>query len=388
VSLCYFSKVHPKQDTEDRLSEVKFNIFKFNNRPKPRKKDRILIIGCFSEFGCEVMGAMYCIPRLLKRYPGRYIIAAGWYGREYLYHHLVDEFWEIDEKYMWLREHTRAFHNISKNIYNIEDKLNNFGTVIPSISLGRYAIGNFCQSCGFFWNGTNYTEKCYKCKSTFLVRSVFSDISYHKKKAARIPKPSKKALDWAKEIIQPNTVGIFARNRKCYGRNLDAYFYKKLIFRLKKQNYNIIWLGEKQTSLPCPVEDIMDFSYMSESRDLEKTLAIICQLKFTIQFWTASSRLSGIMGVPFLLFESPEQVYNIGFMGGQEGFRLELTTFGPKKLAICHYLNVCENEDKALGLIEQCVGEMEEGNYKDVIGLVRNKEVVKEFQESYYGRIR
>lgn len=102
--------------SELKLDEVQFTIYKFNNRPKPVKKDRIVIISCFSEFGCETLGCMYCIPRLLRQHPGKYVIVMGWYGREYLYRHLVDEFWEIDESFMWLREYTRAFHHVSDNL--------------------------------------------------------------------------------------------------------------------------------------------------------------------------------------------------------------------------------------------------------------------------------
>jgi hypothetical protein len=38
-------------------------------------------------------------------------------------------------------------------------------------------------------------------------------------------------------------------------------------------------------------------------------------LQFTIQFWTASTRLASMMGVPWILFESPDQIAG----NGQEG---------------------------------------------------------------------
>jgi hypothetical protein len=43
----------------------------------------------------------------------------------------------------------------------------------------------------------------------------------------------------------------------------------------------------------------MDFSRLPEARDLELTLAIISQLQFTVQFWTASTRLAAMVGTPF-----------------------------------------------------------------------------------------
>jgi len=86
---------------EELVDKFEFNVFKFNNRPKPTNSRKVMIISCFSEFGCETIGCMYCLPRLMKRYPGFYYIAMGWYGRSYLYKHLVDEFWELKEEHMW-----------------------------------------------------------------------------------------------------------------------------------------------------------------------------------------------------------------------------------------------------------------------------------------------
>jgi len=101
------------------LLQAKFKVFKNNNRPKPENKKKILIVCCFSEFGCETIGLMYCIPKIIANNPGAYVICAGWYGREYLYRHLVDEFWEIEQSCMNLREYSNAFTNSSKNIKRI-----------------------------------------------------------------------------------------------------------------------------------------------------------------------------------------------------------------------------------------------------------------------------
>src|SRR6516225_8478838 len=101
-----FSKSH-----EEPLLDISFNIHKFTTRPKPSDSSKVMIISCFSEFGCECVGATYCIPRLLKQYPDKYIIVMGWLGRAYLYKHLADEFWETKEEVQWLRDHSLAFHN-------------------------------------------------------------------------------------------------------------------------------------------------------------------------------------------------------------------------------------------------------------------------------------
>lgn len=391
MALAFFrSKEDPKnltKRTERRLDQIRFTVHKFNNRPKPKKTDRIKIVSCFSEFGCEVFGCLYCIPRLLRRYPGQYVIAMGWYGREYLYRHLVDEFWEIDEEYMWLRDYTRAFHSTSANLKKLEEAATKYGEVVPAVALGKYAVANMCRTCGKFWHEwRKKTEDCPACGSTVLVRSVFTDIATNKPQARRIPRPRQELLDWAKGILKPNTVGVFARGRKTYGRNLPPEFYVELIKTLEAKGYNVIWLGEKQSTQPCPVDHVLDFSRMPESRDLERTLAIICNLAFTVQFWTASTRLAGMMGVPFLLFESPEQIYvsYSGVMGAQEGKRLELCSFGPKKVVLAHYKNVLENQPEALSVFGKAVDEMQAGNWEDMLGLVEDEDFSHTLQEEHY----
>lgn len=178
-------------------------------------------------------------------------------------------------------------------------------------------------------------------------------------------------------------MGIFARSRKCYGRNLTPDFYVKLINTLKSMNYTPIWLGEKQSVLECPVDDIVDFSRMKEARDLELTLSIVKQLRFTIQFWTASSRLSAIMGTPYILFESPDQIWG----SGQEGYRLNLTTFGPKKLVIAHYLNALDNPDLTIDFVKKSIKELNDGNYNEMFALLDNEQAVVNLKKANDKRI-
>ena len=377
-------KVNP--DSEVKLDKVSFDIFKFNHRVRPKKRNRIIIVSCFSEFGCETVGCLYCLPRIIKRYPGRYVIAMGWHGREYLYRHLVDEFWEIKEEHMWLRDYARAFHHVSSNLKKIEEAATLHGDVVPSASVGKYVVSSYCRTCGGFWSEWRMkSNQCPRCKSTVILESLFSDTATHVKNAVKIPRPSKEMLEWAKGLIgDKKTVGVFARGRKTYGRNLQPSFYVNLIQLLEQMGYNIIWLGEKQSSQPCPVDHVMDFSRMPESRDLEKTLAIISNCEFTIQFWTASTRLSGMMGIPFILFESPEQIYCSGLAPAQEGKRLELTSFGPKKLVISHYNNVVSDNAKGLAYVQRAVKELEKGNYEEIIGMVEDYESTELLQKQYY----
>jgi hypothetical protein len=371
------------KEKEEKLVELGFNIHKFNARPKPIDPKRILIISAFSEFGCETLGILYCIPRIMMQHPGHYIIVMGWYGREYLYRHLVDEFWELKEEFQWLRDYAKAFHNDSKNIAKLEESVKSLGMLYPCKILAMDVVFNRCNTCKKVFNINEGTDKCPVCGSEDILKALFSDVNFWKKLAIKVPSPSKEATSKIEKYLKPNMVGIFARGRSTYNRNLQPDFYEKLIYLLEKMGYNPIWLGEKQSTQPCPVDHIVDFSRMPESRDLEQTLAIVSKCEFTIQFWTASTRLAGIMGVPYLLFESPDQIFG----NGQEGYRRNLCDFGLRKLCISHFINVYENHEKALEVVQQCIKEMENGDYKDVFGLIDRQEVVEEMRNQNKQRI-
>jgi hypothetical protein len=364
-----------KRDKEEPIVGFDFNVFKFNNRPKPTDKRRITLISCLSEFGCEVIGVHYCLPRIVQERSGDYIIAVGWWGREYMYRHLVDEFWEIKEEHQWLRDFTKAFHNDSKNLARLEESLQEYGKVIKSEVVGQIAVGNYCQFCKHWWAGITYSKVCPKCGAPIIVRSLFSDVKTYRNEIRKVPPPSAEKLAIADKYLKPNSVGIFARGRKTYGRNLQPEFYVKLIGLLRSMGYNPIWLGEKQSTLPCPVADVLDYSRLSEARDMELTVAIVSKCKFTMQMWTASTRISCLAGTPFLLVESPMQIWG----EGQEGMRLNLLKeLAPRKLVICHYLNVLNNNDQAIDLLKSCIKEMEVGNYEDVIGMVDERPYVEQ----------
>lgn len=71
-------------------------------------------------------------------------------------------------------------------------------------------------------------------------------------------------------------------------------------------------------------------------------------------------------------------------MSAQEGKRLELTTFGPKKIVISHYKNVVENQEKCLALVEQAINEMNEGNWDDILGLVQDLDFSNTLKNEFY----
>ena len=382
-----FVKAYPRNpgdgkpiEREKILNEIKFNKFKFNNRPVP-DKSQILIITCFSEFGCESLALMYCIPDIIKKNPGAYVICVGWYGREYLYRHLCDEYWEIQEDFQWLREGATAFNQTSKNIHRLEESLNDYGKVFKGESMGYLCLGNTCKICDNFFDDEDRNCVCPKCKSNDIERCLLADIPFHRNHSVKIPKPAADILEKAKSYLKPNSVGIFARGRITYGRNLSPEFYIKLIKNLEDKGYNPIWLGEKQSVLPCPVDHIIDFSRLPEARNLELTLAIISQLKFTVQFWTASTRLASMMDIPWILVESNDQIYG----NGQEGKRIALTTdFDKKKIVICNYHSFKDNEEMAFNLLDQAINEINQNNWDDIIGLVENPEFVKLTVKNYW----
>jgi len=370
-------------EREVKIPDLSFNIHKFNNRPKPNSNN-IVFICCFAEFGCVTLAPTYCIPRIIASNPGKYFILVGWYGREYLYRHLMDEYWEIKEEFQYLREYCRAFHHESKNLANLEEKLKNLGHVISSSNLGHYALGARCTACGGLWGTQEPLEKCKGCGSEVLEPSLFNNVNFWKNKITKIPSPSADKLALADQYVKPNTVGVFARGIKRYGRNLQPEFYVKLINLLEELGYNVLWLGEKQSVQPCPVPHILDMSKMPEYRDLELVLAVISKLKFTIQFWTASTRLASMVGTPYILFESPDQLWG----NGQEGFRRELLTFSPYKLAICHFLNVVENTDKGIGLVRRCISELESGNCEDILDMLEDVDLVKKQRADWLGKFK
>lgn len=368
---------------EPLIQNLDFDITKFNNRPKPTKPENILLTCCFSEFGCEIVGALYCVPYLFRSNPGKYKIVVGWHGREYLYKHLADEFWAIKPEFMWLREYARAFHHKSNNLKYLEHNLRDIGYVIKSDAIGKVATSAVCHDCNHRWGNLVKVLNCPKCKSENIDCSLFGDVKKHKPNVCRIPSPCAAKMTQAKKFLGPNPVGIFARGRKCYGRNLEPEFYSKLIKNLELKGYTPIWLGEKTSTIPCPESHIIDYSRLPEAQDLELTLAIVKQLKFTVQFWTASTRLSAIMGTPYIIFESPDQIWGCG----QEGLRLNLCNFGSRKLVLSHYLSVAAEPEKALEIIDRCVAEIEVGNFEDVFGLLESEHVVREMKRDQNQRI-
>lgn len=365
-------------EDEKILPSIGFNKFKFSNKQLPEDKNKILFITCFSEFGCESIALLYCIPKIIEDNSPSYVICVGWHGRDYLYRHLVDEFWAVKEEHQWLREYSLAFKSTSKNIANLEASLEDFGSLYKGERMGQICLGNTCRACKNFWGEGSHDCVCPLCKSSDVERGLLNDVKAYKNRAVRVPKPRQECLDYVKKYLRPKSVGIFARNRVCYGRNLDSSFYIKLINLLRSKGYNPIWLGERQSTLKCPLEDVTDFSSTEDADNLELTLALISQLEFTIQFWTASTRLASMVETPWILFESPDQIVG----NGQEGIRIALTSdTNKKKIVLAQYKNVLEDQDTALDVLFNSIDEIYNKNWSDVIGQVDNPEIISSMLE-------
>ena len=319
---------------EPVLDKVVFNrhINKNNIDGKP-----IILLSCLVEFGCETLMPHYFLNDFLQKYKNYHRIAVGWKGRNIFYHDF-EEFWEMDDDYMFVRDYCLAFSSAGKNIKNIEKALKVYGTVFPSNIIGNVFYIKKCKNCG----NPNLPIKdplvCSKCNSQSMHPSILESPEEGKLLYKDVKFNLNKYKTFVKENIKSKkTIGIFARNRTTYGRNLPKDFYLEFIKILKNKNYEIIWLGEKQSVLPCPDPNIFDFTKSEYADDVGACLGLVSKCVATFQAWTASTRFSQLTDVPFCLVESYDQLYG----RGQEGKRLVLLTkdTSKKKIIVSNFAN-------------------------------------------------
>jgi hypothetical protein len=302
----------------------------------------------------------------------------------------VDEFWEIGPESQWLRDYCRCFHHASTNLKRLEKRASALGQVIDTPKeYGVMAVNQRLSACSIAGCGgpvtmeNNGRQRCDKCNQQFPPPGFYHYIKEAKSRAVWVPPPSAERLAWADSVLPPNPVGVTARNRRCYGRNLPPEYYARLIERLEGMGYSPVWLGEAATTHPCPVKHVLDLRDRPEAADLESVLAVVSRLKFTVQYWTASTRLAGVMGVPYVLFESPDQVYG----NGQEGYRLSLCTRGRRKVVLSHYRSVLEDQAGGLDLTERAIRELEAGDDSEIIGMVEDVETIRQMQQNNAKRV-
>ena len=354
-----------KKSKEQKIDDFRFNVFKFTKR---KKSSKVLIITNFCELGVETLACMYSIPRLLEIFNSYYVILVGWSGRDYFYRHLVDEFWELKSENYWLKDSCNAFYHNSKNLDKLEIELKKYGILFKGHYLGNFLISNVCKKCFNSWKGESLI--CGKCGSNEITHPLFDRVE-NKKFLRSIPKPKKEIIDRVREHIPDNSVAVFARNRKTYGRNLPKSFYYNLNNLIKDKGYTPIYLGENSSSLN--MEGCVDFSAMPMVQDLSFTLAVLSCIKFSVQFWTASTRLSSIVNTPFVLVESVDQIA----LRGQEGLRIAATScFNKKKIILCNYLSFLEDLKSGLDTVEAAINEVELDNWDYVTDLVGDKKMV------------
>lgn len=357
--------IFKKSSKEEKIDNFCFNVFKFTNR---QKSSKILIITNFCELGVETLACMYSIPKLLEIFNSYYVILVGWSGREYFYRHLVDEFWELKSENYWLKDTCNAFYHNSKNLDRLEIELKKLGILFKGHYLGNFLISNVCKKCFHSWQ--NKSLICEKCGAKEITHPLFGRVE-NKRFLRSIPKPKKETIDCVREHIPDNSVAIFARNRKTYGRNLPKSFYYDLNYLIKSKGYIPMYFGENSSSLN--MEGCVDFSTMPVAKDLSFTLAALSCVKFSIQFWTASTRLSSIVDTPFILVESVDQIA----LRGQEGLRIAAASnFNKKKIILCNYLSFLENLKDGLRSVDKSINELELDNWEYVTDLSGNKNMV------------
>lgn len=373
---------------QKNVDQFNYRVVKMNPRPRPDRKGDILIVPMLSEFGCETLGVLYCLPELLRnKWAGKYIIILAWEGRDYLYRGLADEVWELAEDHQDLRQYCRAFHHNSLSLKRFEKEAGKLGLLVPIGTISNVCVFprmTACRNCKSSVFDYKDFQQCGRCGVKYEPVGMFHCISEARNKVRWLLNPSQEAFNRVSDFLPPNAVGITARNRKTYDRNLSIDFYKRLIFQIEDMGYVPVWLGEKSSIYPCPYKRVLDFSESPLSKNLENTFALVSKMKFTVQAYTASSRLAAVTGTPYVIVESPDQIWG----AGQEGIRLNLISKNEKrKLIACQFLDAKDKPNQLLSLIVRGIEEIEREDYSDIIGMVSNKNIAVNMKNRNYERI-
>ena len=144
----------------------------------------------------------------------------GWYGREFLYRHLVDEYWELKEEFQHLREYCRAFHHSSKNLKRIEKQATDHGRVLGAGDIGNVMVYPRVMSCPLeFKSGVKCPgrvsqfedcQRCLKCGTKFPHEGLMYDAIASNKRATWLPAPVMEKMETARGLLPPNAVGVTA----------------------------------------------------------------------------------------------------------------------------------------------------------------------------------
>ncbi len=371
----YFNNRINYSDGQSLSKELALDKLEFNRSIFTDKTGKYLFVFALVEFGCELFLPHYFLKKLRTQYSESKMVVIAWAGRSFLYKNFADEVWEIKDNYMWLRETVRAFLHVSKNIKKLENHLRTYGDIFPSSKFGNMVLENKCNKCQAAF-GSDKKILCPMCHESDVRLSMFADLNNAKNNFNPISYEDENIKLWAKRNMPQNAIAIFARNRKTYGRNLPKLFYINLIDRLIQHGYNPVWFGEKQSSMPCPNESIFDFSKLPEAKNLQYTLCCLETCAASFQAWTASTRLSQIANIPYVLVETPDQIYG----RGHEGKRLFLFSndLSKQKIVLCNYNKTMENQSMFLTLCEKSILQhIEDKDNSDILGLVDNEDQAK-----------
>lgn len=357
----------PKSDRKLLFQELSFDKHVYNEDEDLKQKIFYL---SFGEFGCETILPTFLIPRINSNFPEHRKIVVGWAGREYLYRHLCDEYWELDSKYMLLKDHSYAFENVSKEFNSLFRRLSPIGNIIDGTKIGKMCVTAKCQKCNFNFAVDRGDVYCPSCYDSQISKSLLQGVKSYKNYIQPLSSIKKELVEFAEKYIPENTVALFARNRKTYGRNLPTEHYDKIIDMLLSKGYNVVLLGENVSSHNLKNDKIINFMNHELAGNLEAAFAIVDRCVFSLQFYTASTRISSILGKPFILFESVDQIYG----RGQEGLRLSLMTknYNNKKLVLANYVDVLENCDESVELAEKAIHQLIVENNADDLFLRPN----------------
>lgn len=360
-----------KQSIEPNIS---FKIHRYNTYDEYRGS---IFFSCLSEFGCESLLPTFLLPRIAKNFPDKKKIVLGWQGREYFYKHIVDEFWEIDPLYMKFRANCKAFMHNTKELKLVENHIGINSPMVEGRKFGNLCLTSVCLNCDQDFVASNNDITCMHCGSQKTRKSLFQGYKEYKKHIKYLPVISSKYANEAYNIIPSNSVALFARNRKTYGRNFDEAHYQKIVDFLNDMGYNVVLLGEPVSSLSFKHSNVLNLLNHKYAGNLEFAFSVVDRCKFSLQFYTASTRISSLLRKKFVLVESPDQIYG----RGQEGVRLALMTMNEsdKKLILSNYINTLENFDNFLIVLQNSIYEfIENNNYKDVFYKCENtKNILK-----------
>lgn len=310
----------------------------------------------FGEFGCETILPTFLIPRINNNFPEYRKIVIGWNNREYFYRDLCDEYWELDSKYMQLKNNSYAFENISVEIASLHKRLAPLGVVLDGTKIGKLCVKAKCKKCFFEFEVDRGDVYCAKCYSEKIEKSLFQGAREYRKYANSLSPINSKYIDFASAYIPKNTVALFARNRKTYNRNLTIDHYNKIIDMIIGLGYKVVLLGEFVSSHFIQNNKVINFMNHDLAGNLEAAFAIVDQCVFSLQFFTASSRIGSLLNKPYIIFESADQIYG----RGQEGIRLSLLTknYDKKKIVLSNYLDIAQNTEEAIQVAKQAIHEL------------------------------